>query len=116
MSDIVKLGSALPGDFEVNGLDAIVDDLLDNPKELRAAFVIFDVFKENVDIDKDTRVPVVRVRRFEPLGSADDVSKAVKEAYFQAVEDRTGKKALPLEYAEVVEGGDGGSNVVQAEF
>lgn len=111
MSAVVKLASKMPADFETNGLDATVDDLLNNPTELRAGFVLYDVAKENVDIDTDTRVPVVRVRRFEPLGKADDISAALRDAYTKAVEDRTGRKALPLDIVEVVdqgtlEGGD----------
>lgn len=103
MSAVVKLGSKMPGDFEVNGLDSIVDDLIDNPKELRAAFVFYDVSKEIIDTDTATRVPVVRVRRFEPLGKADDVSQAMRDAYTAAVEKRTGRVALPLDIVEVVQ-------------
>ncbi|QOR55339.1 MAG: hypothetical protein SHS37scaffold537_37 [Phage 68_12] len=102
MSAVVKLAGKMPGDFEVNGLDATVEDLLENPKELRAGFVVYDVVKENVDVDTDTRVPVVRVRRFEPLGKADEISETIRAAYTKAVEERTGRKALPLDIAEVV--------------
>lgn len=102
MSAVVKLAAKMPGDFETNGLDATAEDLLDNPKELRAAFVVYDVAKDVHDVDTDTRVPVVRVRRFEPLGKADEVSQAIRDAYTKAVEDRTGRVALPLDVVEVV--------------
>lgn len=103
MSAVVKLGSKMPGDFEVNGLDALVDDLVDNPAQLRAAFVVFDVQKITDNTDDGSRVPTVRVRRFEPLGKADEISAAIREAYTQAVEERTGRKALPLDIVEVLE-------------
>lgn len=103
MSAVVKLGSKMPGDFEVNGLDALVDDLVDNPAQLRAAFVVFDVQKITDNTDDGSRVPTVRVRRFEPLGKADEISNAIREAYTQAVEERTGRKALPLDIVEVLE-------------
>ena len=103
MSDAVKLGSKLPGDFEVNGLDGIVDDLNAEPKTLRAAFVLFDVEKITVNADTGTQVPTVRVRRFEPLGKSDEISAAIREAYTQAVEQRTGRTALPLDMVEVLE-------------
>lgn len=107
MSAVVKLGSKLPGDFETNGVDAQAGALVADPKVLRAGFVQYDVVKITVDPDTNEQVPTIRIRRFEPLGDSDDMSAAVQQAYFDAVEKRTGKKALPLEYAEVVEGGDG---------
>lgn len=103
MSKVVTLGSALPGDAEVNGVDATAEDLVKHPKVLRTAFVQYDVSKITVNADKGVEVPTIRVRRFEPLGKADEVSTAIVEAYFDAVEKRTGRKALPLEFAEVVE-------------
>lgn len=106
MSAVVKLMSKMPGDFETNGLDALVDDLVEDRSTLRAAFVVFDVAKVVEDTDTDTQVPHVRVRRFEPLGKADEVSNAIRDAYTEAVEDRTGRKALPLDVVEVVDGGD----------
>lgn len=106
MSAVVKLASKMPGDFETNGLDATVDDLIDNPKELRAAFVVYDTQKAVVDTDTGETVPTVRVRRFEPLGKADDISETIRAAYTKAVEDRTGRKALPLDIVEVVDQGE----------
>lgn len=103
MSAVVKLGSKMPGDWEVNGLDNIVDDLTEDPKQLRAGFVVFDVEKITVDADSGNQVPTVRVRRFEPLGKADEISAAIRDAYTKAVETRTGRTALPLDIVEVLE-------------
>lgn len=102
MSAVVKLGSKMPADFEVNGLDALAEDLVNAPQELRAAFVVFDTGKIETNPDTDAQVPTVRVRRFEPLGAADEISQALRDAYTAAVEHRTGRKALPLDVVEVV--------------
>lgn len=103
MSAVVKLAARMPGDFETNGLDALHDDLVHEPKELRAAFVVFDVEKITDNTDDGSRVPTVRVRRFEPLGKADEISQAIRDAYTQAVETRTGRTALPLDVVEIIE-------------
>lgn len=103
MSAVVKLAAKMPGDFETNGLDALADDLVDDPKQLRAAFVVFDVQKITDNTDDGSQVPTVRVRRFEPLGKADEISDAIRDAYTQAVEARTGRTALPLDLVEVLD-------------
>lgn len=103
MSAVVKLSSKLPGDGEINGLDARAVQLLDQPTELLACVVWLDVAKELVDIDAGTRVPVVRIRRIEPLGLIDDVPKGVKDAVAAAEAERTGRKAIPFGMVEVSE-------------
>ena len=45
MSNTVKLASALPANEEFNGLDYERDDLLDDPKHLRVAVMVYDVQK-----------------------------------------------------------------------
>lgn len=105
MSAVVKLASKMPGDFEMNGLDALAEDLIHDGKQLRAAFVVFDVQKVTEDVDTGDQVPTVRVRRFEPLGKADEISQAIRDTYTAAVEQRTGRVALPLDIVEVVDQG-----------
>lgn len=119
MSAVVKLGSKMPADFETNGLDFTRDELVDDPQTLRAGFVQYDVGKIMIDPDTGEKVPTVRIRRFEPLGQSDKISAEIQQAYFKAVEDRTGKKALPLEFAEVVDQGQlegGPDNVTVGDF
>lgn len=103
MSEAVKLASKLPGDLEVNGVDQLAEELVNDPKTLRAGFVLFDTVKVITDTDTGEKIPVVRIRRFEPLGDADDISAELRAAYFKAVEARTGKTALPLDIVEVVD-------------
>jgi hypothetical protein len=103
VSAIVKLGAALPGDYEVNGLDQQVDWLLDHPKDLLLAVVWLDVQKVVVDTDSGAHVPTVRVRRIEPLGEVGVASDAVVKLVGDAFEARTGRKPIPMDIAEVTE-------------
>lgn len=104
MSAVVKLSSKMPADAEMNGLDQQAQTLLDEPKSLRVACVWFDVQKVTVDTDSGAQVPTVRLRRFEPLGEADDVSKAIREAVGVAIQERTGRAPIPWDIVEVVDG------------
>lgn len=103
MSAVVKLSSALPGDYETNGVDALQGDLVDEPKILRCAFVWFDVKDIKIDVDSGEQVPVIRVRRIEPLGMADDVTKAIRAEVEKAMEARTGRTPIPWDIVEVTE-------------
>lgn len=106
MSAAVKLSAALPGDFETNGIDAIAPKLLEDPETLRVAVVWFDVAKLTHDVDSGSDVPTIRVRRIEPLGNADDVTKVIRGEVEKAIQARTGRKPIPWELAEVAEGYD----------
>lgn len=52
MSAVVKLGSALPGDEETNGLDQQAEWLIDHPKDALLALVWLDVKEIKVDTDR----------------------------------------------------------------
>lgn len=104
MSASVKLSSKLPGDGEINGLDAYASRLLEDPQELLPCFVLLDVGTEILNIDAGTRVPVARIRRIEPLGDTlTDVPQAVRDCVAAAEESRTGRKAIPFGMVEVTE-------------
>ena len=103
MSAIVKLGSKMPGDFETNGLDQQAPDLIEDPKALRIGVVWYDCAKVTVDTDTGSEIPTIRVRRFEPLGEADEVSQAIRDAVATAMEDRTGRTPLPFDIVTVTE-------------
>lgn len=94
----------MPGDPEINGLDAHRDDLLAAPEDMLVAIVYLDVSKVVIDTDSGDHVPTVRIRRIEPLGPINDVSKAVRDAMAKAETARTGRAALPFETVEVGEG------------
>lgn len=103
MSEAVKLSSKMPGDFETNGVDAMAGDLVEDPKTLRAALVWFDVAKIGVNVDTGDHIPLIRVRRIEPLGAADDVSKAIRKEVEAAMEKRTGRTPIPWDVVEITE-------------
>lgn len=97
MSDNVKLSAVLAGNDEFNGLDSQVDELLEDPTKLRVGIVVYDVRKVIEDVDADARVPVVRIRKFEPLGTVGEVPDAITMQIAAAHERRTGRTALPLD-------------------
>lgn len=99
MSAAVKLGSKLPGETEINGVDAIAAELVDDPEQIRVALVYFDVRKIEDDTDSGDRVPTIRVRRFEPIGTLEDAPKSVRDVMSKAFAERTGRKAIPWEIA-----------------
>lgn len=101
MSAAVKLASKLPGEYETNGVDAIADLLVENPRSLRCAVVWFDTDKVTIDTDTDEHVPTIRVRRIEPIGHVDEVDQGVKQAVADAVERRTGRTPIPFSIVEI---------------
>lgn len=103
MSATVKLASAMPADFETNGVDAQAEALVLEPKTLRCAVVWYDVKEVKVDTDTGAHVPTIRLRRIEPLGDADDVSKAIRADVEAAMEKRTGRTPIPWDVVEVTE-------------
>lgn len=105
MSAAVKLSSKMPGDFETNGIDAQAGHLVDEPDELRIAVIWYDTQKVTIDTDSGDHVPTIRVRRIEPLGTADAVSSAIRDAVQEAVGKRTGRTPIPFDIGEIVEGG-----------
>lgn len=104
MSAFVKLSTQLPGDPETNGVDALVDALVSDPRTIRYAVVWFDVSKVTEVTDTDENVPTIRVRRIEPIGVASHVAPEIAEVVAVAVEERTGRRAIPFEIVEVGEG------------
>jgi hypothetical protein len=101
MSAFVRLSTKLPGDPETNGVDALADVLVDDPATIRYAVVWFDVAKVTAETDTGDLIPTIRVRRIEPIGTAAHVDPAIADAVAAAVEDRTGRKAIPFAIVEV---------------
>lgn len=103
MSALVKLSAAMPGDPEINGVDAWAEWLENNPDDLLVAVVYLDTKKVTIDTDTGDHVPTVRVRRIEPLGPISGVSATVRKAVAAAEQERTGRSPLPFEIVEVGE-------------
>lgn len=100
MSAKVKVSGKLPGDDEINGLDAEHDDLLADPKAIRAAIIWYDVREYSHKIATGDDVPLIELRRFEPLGRLDDVPDVVRDLVLKAAQRRTGKTPLPFDQTE----------------
>lgn len=106
MSAVVKLSSAMPGDPSTNGVDVLApalarEGLRMEPGQLRVALVWFDTKGVATDTDSGSHVPIIRIRRFEPLGTVDEVAPAIRDAVQAAVEARTGRKPIPFGLVEV---------------
>lgn len=97
MSALIKLSPRLPGNEEINGLDSLHESLVDNPHQVICALVWFDVPRVTLDTENDTEVPTVRVRKVEPIGTAEKVEPAVLELYRKTQEERLGREPLPFD-------------------
>lgn len=105
MSATVKLSSKMPGDPDTNGVDAQAGNLVSEPADVRVAVIWFDVSKVTVDTDTDDHIPTIRVRRIEPIGLVGEVDAGIQAAVERAVENRTGRKAIPFGVVEVDQDG-----------
>lgn len=105
MSAVVKLGSKMPADVDLNGLDSTIGKLLEEPEKLRAAVVFYNVSKITTTPETGTEVPTIVPRRWEPIGDAGEIGDAVLKVMMDAAKKRTGKEPLPFDTVEVVEQG-----------
>lgn len=102
MSALVKLSSKLPGDEEINGLDAIAEKLQEettivalvwiSPREVRRV------------IATGNKVPVVEIRRIEPLGEPSDLPTELVQMALDQQAQRTGRTPLPVDQVTVPAG------------
>ncbi|RLV56041.1 hypothetical protein D9V41_09135 [Aeromicrobium phragmitis] len=104
-----KLTSSLPKSDELNGLNAIANDLVVHPDELHVAVVVIDCAKITTDIDTDESTPTARIRRIEVITRADDKTQ-LRNLATRAFEARTGKTVLPLELEDELRAAFGGSD------
>ena len=107
MSALVKLSSKLPGDPEINGLDAIAADLIavDPTDEVIICALVWITPREvRRVVATGDEIPVVEVRRIEPLGSPDDLPAEVVQLTLDLQAKRTGRTPLPIAAVEPVPG------------
>lgn len=95
MSDKLKISTALPGDEAINGLDALADQLVDQPSQMICAVIICDVKDVRYITDLEAHVPTLRFRRGEAWPLAD-TPEAVRIAMIQRSEARLGRTPLPF--------------------
>lgn len=95
MSDSLKLSTALPGDDEINGLDALAEDLTHDPAQLLCAVLILDVKDVRYIRDLEAHVPTLRFRRGEAW-LLNDTPEEVRLAMIERAEERMGRTPLPF--------------------
>lgn len=95
MSDLLKLSTALPGDQEINGLDALAGALVEDPSRMVCAVLILDVKDVRYITDVEAHVPTMRFRRGEAW-LVDETPEEVRLAMVQRTEERTGRTPLPF--------------------
>ena len=95
MSDLLKLSTALPGDQEINGLDALADAIVEDPSRMVCAVLILDVKDVRYITDVEAHVPTMRFRRGEAW-LVDETPEEVRLAMVQRSEERTGRTPLPF--------------------
>ena len=97
VSKAVKLNGRLPGSIEANGLLSILTDLLKEPNTERLAVVWYDAPTKVVDNQTGDEIPKIAIRRFEPMGTTDTASHALREMVMQTAEARLGYTPLPFD-------------------
>lgn len=102
MSAKVKLRAKLPANEDLNGMDAILPELLEDGATPRAAFLIYDVQKIVEDVATGERYVVIEPRRIEPISKASEVPAGIRQAVLELVDKRTGKQALPFDQFEQI--------------
>ena len=95
MSKTVKLSSKLPGDPEINGLDALHPRLIVSD-DVILCFAWVVSTKVVRDLNTDEEVPTVEIRRIEPIGGVDVIPPEITEYVAQLYEKRTNKNPLPI--------------------
>jgi len=93
----MKMAAALP-DYKSrrNGLDDLARMLVDDPDQPLICVVVLDCSKTEIDHDKSTRTPTVRIKHLEPMLNRGD-QQAATELLTDAYKRRTSEQ-LELEY------------------
>lgn len=102
MSAAVKLRAKLPGNEDLNGLDALLPELIEDGATPRAAFLIYDVQKVVEDVATGEKYVVIEVRRIEPISKLSEVPGPIRQAFMELADKRGGKQSLPFDQFETI--------------
>ena len=94
MSATVKLSSKLPGDPEINGLDAFSD--YHDPETPICVIAWVVPAKITEDLATGARVPTMEIRRIEPIGTPAKVPQVIQDLAAELYEKRTNRNPLPF--------------------
>lgn len=105
MSALVKLGTKLPGEPSINGLDCLKAELVAHQEDgAILVMAVLDVSDVRIPTGADP-VPTMRVRKIEALGYVGDTAIAdlppvpavLQQAYLARSEARQGMQPLPFD-------------------
>lgn len=102
MSELVHLRAKLPANEDLNGMDAIIDELREDGATPRAALMIYDVYRKVEDIASGEQSVIIQVRRLEPISKASDIPSGIRQAVLELADKRTGRQSLPFDQYEKV--------------
>jgi hypothetical protein len=100
VSNLVGLRAKLPKAEEMNGLDAIHDQLIADGKTPWAVLAIVDAYKIETDVATGNERVILEVRRIEPISKAAEIPGPIRDAVVALVDKRTGKQPLPFDQVE----------------
>lgn len=95
-----SLGAKLPKG-EANGLTPLARQMVDYPRKVRAAIILFDAPKTTLNHDEDTATVTARIRRIEVIQEAGDFA-VLQRILLREFERRTGMTTLPIELEDDV--------------
>lgn len=86
-----------------NGLIAIAQQLCEEPHTRHLAVCIIDCQKVTTNMDTGEVIPTARVRRVEVIAGDED-RKVLERLMRRALDERTGREALPYDLQTEIEG------------
>lgn len=93
----MKMAAALPDHkSRRNGLDDLARLMVEDPDQPLICVVVLDCSKTEIDHDKATKTPTIRVKHLEPMLNRDE-QKVATELLTDAYKRRTSEQ-LELEY------------------
>lgn len=99
---MTTISGSLPGG-DGNGLNNIAIDLIETPHKLHVAICILDCQKITTNTDNGTVTPTARIRRIEVISETDDM-KVAEGLMRRALDQRTGREALPYDLEQELRG------------
>ena len=98
----VNVSGKLPAG-DGNGLEAVISDLIRDPKKMHVCICLVDGRKVTIDADTGDTVPTARLRRIEVIADSEDMRLA-ENLMRRALDRRTGREALPYDLEEEIRG------------
>lgn len=98
---MTKLSGSLPSG-DGNGLTEVTSAMLNDPGRLHVAIAIVDCSKITTNTDTGEVTPTARIRRIEVV--TDEDRKVAEGLMRRALDQRTGREALPYDLEQELKG------------